>query len=111
MVIDNPLVKDTAQQTAGEVIHSLQYMAYTLPIPSQEDEEGEVNIVLNRQQMCGLRNLIECNQAAMESCYYQIGRELNKLNAQLKQLEQVNTQHSSSPNASFDTASNANSSK
>lgn len=78
MVIDNPLVQDTAQQTMGEVIHSLQYMALTIPIPEHENEDGETVIQLSRAQMCGLRNLIQCSQAAVESCYNQIGKELGQ---------------------------------
>lgn len=78
MIIDNPLVQETAQQTMGEVIHSLQYMAMTIPIPEHENDDGETVIQLSRAQMCGLRNLIQCNQAAVESCYNQIGKELNQ---------------------------------
>lgn len=78
MMLDNPLVQETAQQTMGEVIHSLQYMAMTIPIPEHENEDGETVIVLSRAQMCGLRNLIQCNQAAVESCFYQIGQELKQ---------------------------------
>ena len=76
MVIDNPLVQPTAQQTLGEVIHSLQYMAMTIPIPEHENDDGDTIITLTRAQMCGLRNLIQCNQAAVESCYQQVAKEL-----------------------------------
>jgi len=89
MIIDNPLVKETAQQTMGEVIHSLQYMATTLPVPWEEDAEGNTTIELSRQQMCGLRNLLQCNQAAVESCYNQIGRELGHLLHQLDRYQHV----------------------
>ena len=84
MVIDNPLVQQTAQQTMGEVIHSLQYMALTIPIPELENDDGETVIQLTRAQMCGLRNLIQCNQAAIESCYEQIAKELRNCRCQSK---------------------------
>lgn len=75
MNTDNPIVQDTVPATLTEIVHVLQYLAKTLPDPSQENDAGIATYELSRQELAGLRHLIGCAQMATQACYEQYQRE------------------------------------
>lgn len=67
----NPIVQESVSGTLNEIVHSLQYLSKSLPCPESENENGNVTHEFTKNEIAGLRNLIDCAQAATEACYEQ----------------------------------------
>jgi hypothetical protein len=61
----NPLVKETAEQTLDQIINTLAYVSASLDKITNEDDE---TAYMSAVQATGLRNIVDSIQNAGEIC-------------------------------------------
>ena len=76
---ENPLIKDSASESLNAIAQGLEYIVSTFPDPTTENENGIMTHTFTRNELFGLKRLIECSQKAVEGCYEQHQQELKTL--------------------------------
>lgn len=84
---ENPIVKETAKETLGELVNSMLYLVDSLPSMVEEDDENH-KMMMTKPHFSGFSNQLDGIRAAVESAFTQYGQESSSQRDKIAELEQ-----------------------
>ena len=84
---ENPIVKETAQKTLGELVNCMLYLVDSLPSMVKEDDENHM-MMMTKPHFSGFSNQLDGIRAAVESAFTQYGEEHSSQRDKIAELEQ-----------------------
>ena len=83
---ENPIVKETAQKTLGELVNSMLYLIDSLPSMVKEDDEN--HMMMTKPHFSGFSNQLDGIRAAVETAFTHYGQESSSQRDKIAELEQ-----------------------